>query len=354
MKSLAQAFLRCAAYLFGVASLVAGLAVLSSIPVLNFLAFGYLLEAAGRTARSGRWRDGIFGHREAALLGAVALAGWMLVLPIRFISSLWRDADLLGAAAPSIRITGALLLLLTGGLLVVVVLGLLGVGYVHGRDLPGQSRFLSRGRDGLLALLVDLRLPRLFTLGLCGWIGGFAWLVLPIGVFYAASRIPSNAAVLVMGIGLILLVPVATSLPLVQARFAASRRFRDLFDWPGQRRSFQQAPLASLVAVLATFLAALPLYLLKIELTPRDLAWLPGLFFILLLWPAKILAGWAIYRAEQNPLPRPGIWTWSARLLLITAGLAYGLLIWTMQYLSWSGARSFLEQHAFLLPAPLL
>jgi len=96
------------------------------------------------------------------------------------------------------------------------------------------------------------------------------------------------------------------------------------------------------------------LYLLKIELTPRDLAWLPGLFFILLLWPAKILAGWAIYRAQQNPLPRVWIWTWPARIVLLIAGLAYGLWIWTMQYLSWSGTGSFLEQHAFLLPAPLL
>jgi len=261
MKSLAQAIFRCAACLFGVASLVAGLAVLSSIPVLNFLAFGYLLEAAGRTARSGRWRDGIFGQREAALLGAVAAEGWLLVLPIRFISSLWRDADLLGAAAPSIRITSTLLALLTGGLLIVIVLGLLGVGYVHGRDLPGEQRFLpAQGRTARVA--GGHAAARLFTLGLLGWIGGFAWLVLPIGVFYAASRIPNNSAVLVMALGLILLVPVATSLPLVQA-VAASRRFRDFFDWPGRRRFFRQAPLASLVAVLATFVAALPLYLFE-------------------------------------------------------------------------------------------
>src|SRR5205809_278239 len=45
-------------WLFGLASLLACLAVLAAIPIVNFLSLGYLLEASGRVAKSGRLRDG--------------------------------------------------------------------------------------------------------------------------------------------------------------------------------------------------------------------------------------------------------------------------------------------------------
>ncbi|HKB02845.1 MAG TPA: hypothetical protein VKD90_11540, partial [Gemmataceae bacterium] len=53
-------------WLFGFVSLIGGLAVLAAIPVLQFLSLGYLLEAGGRVARSGRFRDGFIGIRTAA------------------------------------------------------------------------------------------------------------------------------------------------------------------------------------------------------------------------------------------------------------------------------------------------
>ncbi len=39
-------------WLFGVAVLMVGLAVLAALPVLQFLSLGYLLEAGGRVART--------------------------------------------------------------------------------------------------------------------------------------------------------------------------------------------------------------------------------------------------------------------------------------------------------------
>ncbi|HMC12220.1 MAG TPA: hypothetical protein VKH44_13055, partial [Pirellulaceae bacterium] len=45
-------------WLFGLVSLLACLAVLAAIPIVNLLSLGYLLEASGRVARSGRLRDG--------------------------------------------------------------------------------------------------------------------------------------------------------------------------------------------------------------------------------------------------------------------------------------------------------
>lgn len=358
MKPLARILWRFLSGLFGLLCLVVFLALLASVPILNFLAFGYLLEAAGRTARSGRWRDGVFGVRQARIAGSVAIAAWFGVLPIRFLSGLRTDATLLGdPSAPSLELTGSLLRWMGLGLALATLFGLLLAGDRHAQTGTGprHSPFFPRARDGILAFIADLHLPKLFWLGLRGWVGGLGWLAPPIAVLFAASRIPNNAAILVAGAGILLMTPVAVALPLVQARFATTRRWADLFDWASQRRLFRNAPWACFVAVLTTLAAALPLYLLRIELPPRDLAWLPGLLFIALLWPAKILAGWAIHRSEYHPNagPRGALWSFLPRLLLLGTGLAYGVGIWITQYLDWDGTASFLEPHAFLLPAPV-
>ena len=50
---------------FGIVSLVLILAVIAAIPVVNFLALGYLLEVEGRVARTGKLRNAyssVFWH----------------------------------------------------------------------------------------------------------------------------------------------------------------------------------------------------------------------------------------------------------------------------------------------------
>src|SRR4051812_17334046 len=53
-------------WVFGAAALTLGLSVLAAVPVAQFLCFGYLLEAGGRVARTGRLRDGFVGVRKAS------------------------------------------------------------------------------------------------------------------------------------------------------------------------------------------------------------------------------------------------------------------------------------------------
>src|SRR3954471_22624599 len=48
-------------WVFGATALVVGLAVLSVIPVVQLLSFGYLLESGARVARTGRLRDAFVG-----------------------------------------------------------------------------------------------------------------------------------------------------------------------------------------------------------------------------------------------------------------------------------------------------
>ncbi|MGE3808815.1 MAG: hypothetical protein AB7K24_29470, partial [Gemmataceae bacterium] len=74
-------------WLFGMLMLIVGLAVLASIPILGFISLGYLLEAGGRVARSGRIRDGFFGMRPAARAGSIVIGSYVMLLPLRLVSS---------------------------------------------------------------------------------------------------------------------------------------------------------------------------------------------------------------------------------------------------------------------------
>src|ERR1700722_12938070 len=67
-----------AEWVFGVFALIVGLAILSAIPIVQFLSLGYLLEVAGRVARTGRLRDGLVGVRRAARVGSIGV-GWGLL-----------------------------------------------------------------------------------------------------------------------------------------------------------------------------------------------------------------------------------------------------------------------------------
>src|SRR4051812_2159275 len=89
-------------WLFGLASLLGSLAVLAAVPVLNFIVLGYLLEASGSVARSGRIRDGFIDISKFARIGSLVAGTWLCLLVPRLVSSLATDAWLIdpgGAAA---------------------------------------------------------------------------------------------------------------------------------------------------------------------------------------------------------------------------------------------------------------
>ncbi|MCA9120939.1 MAG: DUF4013 domain-containing protein [Planctomycetaceae bacterium] len=82
-------------WLFGLASVIAGLALLASIPIAQFLSLGYLLEVSGRITRTGRLRAGFIGVRPAARLGSIVVGTWLMLWPVRLVSSYWRSAYLI-------------------------------------------------------------------------------------------------------------------------------------------------------------------------------------------------------------------------------------------------------------------
>jgi hypothetical protein len=96
----------------------------------------------------------------------------------------------------------------------------------------------------------------------------------------------------------------------------------------------------------------LPLFLLKIEPPPRELWWTLTLFFILFIYPAKILSGWAVHRAQRRTRPSAWPWLWLVRLAAVPVIAIYLFILFFTQYTSFLGPASLLEQHAFLLPVP--
>ena len=55
------------------------------------------------------------------------------------------------------------------------------------------------------------------------------------------------------------------------------------------RAEFRGAPIAFAIALGVHLLLAMPLYLLKIEVIPRDLVFLEGLVFLMFIFPARLL-----------------------------------------------------------------
>jgi hypothetical protein len=207
----------------------------------------------------------------------------------------------------------------------------------------------TESRDRLAGFVGGLRLIHYFRLGVLGFFGTLAWLVVPSTLIALGSRLPALGV-----IGALLLAVVAPGIPFLQAGFAVNGRFRSLFARRAARERFRRAPWAFAFALLMLLLAAVPLYLLKIEMVPREAAWLPGLVFVAFLAPARLLVGWAYARSERREQPRHWLFRIVGRVAIVPVAVFYVLIVFLSQYTSWGGVASLYEQHAFLLPAPFL
>jgi hypothetical protein len=202
-------------------------------------------------------------------------------------------------------------------------------------------------RDRLWNFTAGLRAPYYFKLGLVGFLGTLAWLLVPGLLISATANYP------VLGIiGALVLAVIVPFLPFLQVRYAVEGRVAALFSRRAIRDRFRRAPWAFAFALLVLLVAAIPLYLLKIEMVPREAAWLPSLVFVVFLAPAHLLTGWAYARAGRRDRPRHWIVRILGRIAIIPAALLYVMVVFLAQYTSWGGVGSLYQQHAFLLPVP--
>jgi len=350
-------------WLFGFATILGGVAVLSILPGLNLLSLGYLLQASGRVATTGRMRDGFIGVRKASIIGQMVFGTWLVLWPARIVSGFWRDANLIAPHGMAARHWRA-------GLLAVTIVTLWHIAWACFRGgrlqhflWPAPVRFcrwltapngFSQRCDAIADYLASLHLARLFWIGLRGFAGAIAWLIIPVSVLWAATLAPRPIAALLSLAGIFLLLIAIIYLPFLQANFARTGRFRSFIEVGEVRALFRRAPIAFWLALLITLLFALPLYLLKIELPPRDLTWLPSLVFVGFILPSRLLTGWAVSRGLRQVQPRHALFRWMGRLAVIPVAIVYVLFVYLTQYVSWNGSVSLLEQHAFLVPAPLI
>jgi len=348
-------------------SLVTLLAVMTAIPIIQLIAFGYLLDVAGRLTGGATIGAAVRWRRLAGQIGLGIAAVVVLSLPIQLLSHWATAAEIISPGTVSQR-------WLRGGavLSAFVALILLSWAWIRGGDLkhylwPAPVAWLKSywrpttwvdASDRLMAMIGSMELPRLFWLGLRGAIGTLIWL-LPATVIIATTRNGKTGAAGLVGIIAFVCLGVALMyLPMLQANFANENRLRAMFSVRRIRRDFRHAPWAWLGAMVLTLvILPIPLYLLKIEPPPPELLWLPTWFFIVFMMPARIASGLAMRRARSRP---EGTTRW-AKLSRITVRLMippvvgiYLLFVYLSQYVSWDGLQTWVQQHAVLVPVPFV
>ena len=350
-------------WVFGFFSLVLGLAILSVVPLLNFLTLGYLLHVSGRVAETGRLRDGFVGIRKASMLGSFVAGTWLVLWPVRYVSGMWQDAYLIAPNSPVTQQWRVGLIVLTFLTLWHIAWACLRGGRLRHFLWPAPLRFwrwlrgpdkYKRANEAVNRHIAGLRLPYYFWLGLRGFVGALAWLIIPVGILLLATKVEPGPGALISLPGAFLLLLVSMHLPFLQTHFARTGHFAAMFELGEVRKLFRRAPIAYWVALFSSLLFALPPYLLKIELTPAELAFLPSLVFVAFIFPARLLSGWAMSRALRREQPRHFLSRWLGRLAILPVAGVYVLFVYLMPYLTWNGATSLLEQHAFLVPAPMM
>lgn len=397
-------------WLFGLASVIGCLAVLAAIPILNFISLGYLLEASGRVAKSGRLRDGFIDMPKFARIGSLVAGTWLWLWLPRLLSFVGLEAWLIDATSVNARgwrvaqlvvtalVIGHILLawysggrlrhffwpllapfqlaalVLFGGIIgpilkpVVIALSpKLAQDLYVARPLSAwfppailwagirRGHMYAEARDAVWDFVGALRLPQYFWLGLRGFVGAFLWLVIPSLMLIAGTTPDGGPGTILIGyLGAIGLAFVMLYLPFLQTNFAAQNRFAALFAWSAVRAQFRRAPVAYWFALAITLLFALPLYLLKVAPPPRELWWTLTLLFIVFIYPARLLTGWAVSRAIKREKPRFFLIRWMSRLAAIPIILFFVFILFFTQFTSYGGPATLLEHHAFLLPVPFV
>ncbi|MGQ0634435.1 MAG: hypothetical protein ACT4QC_07490 [Planctomycetaceae bacterium] len=350
--------------LFGVASLILILAVVAAIPIVNFLALGYLLEVEGRVARSGRLRDAFPLVDLAPKLGSIALGVVLWLVPLRFLALAAADARLIEPGSRSDFGLHLLVRVAAGLITVHLCLALARGGSLSCffRPLKNARWLLARWREGnywmqaestVREFIAGLRLRHHFSLGLRGYLGAMAWLVIPTALFAATNKTEGVPIILTL-LGGVLLMVVLSWVPFLQAHFAAQNRWGAMFELRKVRQLYRNAPFSWLVTMLVTLTLALPLYLFKIVLPPADAMWLVTIVFIISIYPAKVLTGWAYHRAVARERRAWVGLRWLSRLVLLPLLALFVFLLFFTQFIGEHGKGVLFEHHVFLLPAPFL
>lgn len=408
---LMDAFSTCASRIFGIVSIVILLAITASIPILQFISFGYLIEVSGRLARQRTFRDAMIGLSKASKLGGVIVGCWLTCLPVRLLSNIWEEAYLIDPSSSATLITGNCLVLLIilsvchiftalicGGRLRYFFWPLIApaslsfwlvrrltgikairlvIKYTLGLIAPNIDKDISNAkpigawfpplillsrlrteniytttRDNTWSFFVSLNLKYYMLLGLKGFVGSFVWLLVPTLLLVSASYEESGLSILFGILGVLFAIPIFGTLLFLQTHYAVDGKLIRFIEICQVWKNFGRAPIAHLMALTVSLILALPLFLLKIETIPSELLWTLSLVFIIFSWPARLALGWAYRRGKTAARSRRWWLRYPILLASVPVAFAFTIILTLTRYVSWNGALSLFENHVFLLPAP--
>jgi hypothetical protein len=356
---------------FQLASLVMLLAIASSIPILQFASLGYMLEVARRISfryspvgsNSAERLRLLPGLDRASRIGVMAAGAFLTWLPVWLIADYAYSAQLIEGATGSARALRVLAWIASLAWLVHVGWAAMRGGKWFHFLWPAPWRFVREigspqhwrnAEDGLWQYTIDLQLGRLIWLGFRATVGGLLWLLVPGTLMILGLQAHNQPGLVILGIvGAVSMLVVLQYLPFLQVHMARENRFRAIFDVGAIRRSFARAPWAYCISFVVTIALAIPLYLFRIESLPRELLWVPCLFFVLFSLPSRFLAGWAVGRGHVDRPRRFFLARWMAWMIQVATLPVYVLFLYLATLASWDGLLTLFLQHAFLVPVPL-
>ncbi|MEM7559523.1 MAG: hypothetical protein AAF394_10390 [Planctomycetota bacterium] len=348
-------------------SLAVLLAVVAAIPILQLASLGYLLASAANLAERRPWRDCLPGLGLAGKLGTFALLGAIAWLPVWLVTDLAYSAQLLQPGSRSAGLWRIAAFLITGFWITHLAWAAIRGGRWWHLLWPAPIRFLqeiwrpktwANASDELYELVASLYFPRLWWLGARAGAGVLIWVSIPVTMMIVGQHsqdVPTPG--LVGFLGALAMTAIMLYLPYLQIQMATDNRFLSIFDFFQVRRRFLYGPLWHSFAMLSLVALCVPLYLLRIEPIPAELAWAPAFVFVFFMLPAKILIGaamgYAAGRQQAGQNPRSFLLRWPARLVSLTSVLIYVGFLYLAQLVAPSGLIMYF-QHALLVPAPLI
>ncbi len=355
----------------GLIFLVGLLALTAAIPVVNVLALGYLMEAQGRVARTGKFRSAFYLLPAAQRLGGMLLAVWLWLLPIQFLASLTRDSWLLAPGGTAAWLWTSLLVA-ASSLIAVHLLMAIGCGggwWRFVRPVSNTRWLLARVRgaeywqeahQAIYEFAAAFRLPHLLRLGLLGYAAAYVWLVVPTLLFTMLDDVTSRWQIAGFLAGCVTLTLTLLWMPLLMAHVASEGRWRAMFEFRIVRRLAGQTPLRWAIATAILFgCSVLPMLytaLFKNRIPAHDARWDLMIVALVTIVPARVLIGWVYHRATLRTRSAPS-WLWRVWQGVNGAALCFGVG-WYVYFLNLAstggelGQNAIWQFHALLLPLP--
>jgi len=348
--------------LLGLIFLVLLLSILAAIPILNLYSLGVLLAAQGEVARSGKWCAGFPLLAPARQAGLHLLGMGLFLLPLVYLGNVTAEAFIIAPNATATQNLGRVTQIATWLVSVHLLLSL-----ARGAGLSGYLRPIKNGVwfvqqlrqrelvSGLLnrwePFVQELNVRRHVWLGFQGALGVLLWTFLPT-VIYAAASSTRPAGILLTLLGGTLLTLVLCWAPLLQTEFARKEQFSVFLQLRSARERFARAPALWTLVIALGFAASLVLYLFKIVAPPRDAVWLLTPFFIVLIYPMRLLLARVDHWAGSREQPAWWGWRWLWSFVQLVLCGFYVFLLFFTRNIGANGKLVLFEQPFLLIPSP--